>query len=103
MDPVASAAHLYHAIDDVYDLAMATSADEHQASLMAIADDLARAGELAIVRSAESLGVVFTPKYLNETLPDGTDEVRDTRRMRARDYRLYEDTLGTSSTGANAI
>lgn len=103
MDPIVSATHLYLAIDDVYDLAMATSAGEHRESLTAIADDLARIGESAILRSAESLGVVFTPKYLNETLPDGTDEVRETRRMRARDYRLYEDTLGTSSTGAGAI
>ena len=102
-DPTTSATFLYLAIDDVYDLSMATTDDEHQGSLMSIASAIARVGEQAIVQSATSLGVVFSPKYLNETLPGDTDEVRDTRRMLARDYRLYEDTLGTSSTGAGAI
>ncbi len=101
-DPAASAAYLYAAIDNIHDLASyvrrADDAD-HQEALAAIAQRLGVDVETAIRSTWDS----FVPKYLNETVPDETDEVRDFRRMRARDFRLYPDALGASDAGAGAV
>lgn len=94
--------YLYGAIDNIHDLASyvrrADDAD-HQEAMGGIAQRLGVDGETAI----EMVGGYFVPKYLNETLPDETDEVRDVRRMHARDFRLYPDALGSSDAGAGAI
>lgn len=105
-DPAESAASLYRAVDNIYDLGLFVErADdsEHIETLGAIAQQLAMEGETAISREASLNGISFAPKHLNGTVPDETDVDPDFRRSRARDFRNYENTLGTGDTGASAI
>ena len=83
---------LYAACENVRNLALfIRRADDapHQDKLNEISSRLGYDGEFIINKTAIANGLYFFPKYLNESLEDYSENVRDTRKMRANDFRLY--------------
>lgn len=72
-----AASSLYRAIENIRDLGLGLQHSDdshHQEAINRIADDLGYDGENAINQVAISRGLMFFPKYLNETLKDYPDD-----------------------------
>lgn len=96
---------LYAACENIRNLALfIRRADDapHQDKLNEISSKLGYDGEFIINKTAIANGTYFFPKYLNESLEDYSENVRDTRKMRANDFRLY-DAVGPAGQGPSSL
>ena len=76
-DLEAAANSLYRAIECIRDLGLGLKKSDdthHQDDLNRIAGELGYDGEVAINHIANANGLLFFPKYLNETLKDYPDD-----------------------------
>jgi hypothetical protein len=80
---------LYDAVDWLRELSLYAPTEAQKDAIDDLAVEFGIAGEKRIISERTD----FRPIYLNTRTPKDTDE-RDTRKMRATDFRIYQDTVG---------